>query len=285
MGWATIVPMKNYAHPEALVDPRWVADHLHDPRVRIVEAHFEPAPREAGRIPGAVSWNVVGTLLKPDWQVNFDRQAVENLCGQSGIGNDTTVVACSRHGAIAHWLFWFLKSVGHADVRVLNGGLKKWTADGHALTTDVPAVSPARYAAREPDPALRALLPQVRAAIDNEKQLLLDVRTTQEYRGELFLMKPPGDGERAGHLPGSIHIHYEDALDADDTFKSADELTALYTRHGVTADRDIIVYCAIGMRSAHTWFVLTQLLGYQAVRSFDASWNVWGRLPDTPVEV
>ncbi len=276
--------MNKYAHPEVLVDPRWVSEHLNDPRVRVVEAHFDPAPYESGHIPGAVFWNPVGTLLTPEWRVNFDKAAVEELCGRSGIDNDTTVVACSEHNAVAPWLFWFLKSVGHADVRVLDGGRRKWAADGHALTTELPAVPTTTYAAQEPDPGLRALLEHVRSAVGNEKQVLLDVRASEEYRGEIFLLKPPQGNERAGHIPGSIHLHYEDALNADDTFKSADELTALYTRHGVTADKETITYCAIGMRSAHTWFVLTQLLGYSAVRSFDASWNLWGRLPDTPVE-
>ena len=132
------------------------------------ETHVDPALYESGHIPGAVSWNAVGTLLTPDWRVNFDKKSVEDLCGRSGIDNGTTVVACSEHNAGAPWLFWFLKSVGHADVRVLDGGRKKWTADGHALTTELPTVSPASYAAREPDPALRALLEQVRAAVGRE---------------------------------------------------------------------------------------------------------------------
>ncbi len=275
--------MTAYAHPEALVDPRWIAEHLSHPGVRIVDAHYDPAAYQAGHIPGAVSWNAVGTLLSADWQVDFARESVEGLCGRSGIDNDTTVVVYSEHNAIAPWVFWFLKSVGHADVRVLDGGRGKWVADGRALTTDVPVVAATNYTAREPDPALRALADRVRSAIGRENCVLLDVRSAEEYRGEVFLQAPPQDGERAGHVPGAVHLDYAAVLNADDTFKSADELAALFASRGVTADKETITYCAVGVRSAHTWFVLTQLLGHPKVRSFDGSWNLWSRLPDTPV--
>jgi thiosulfate/3-mercaptopyruvate sulfurtransferase len=276
--------MKDYAHPEVLVDTQWVVEHLNDPKVRIVDTHIDPAMYESGHIPGAVLWNGVETLLTSDWRINFDKKSVEDLCGRSGIDNDTTVIAYSDHNAFAPWVFWFLKSVGHADVRVLNGGRKKWIADGHALTTELPTVSAATYIAHDPDPDLRALQERVRAAVGKENHVLLDVRTPEEYRGELFLLEPPQETERAGHIPGATHLYYEAALNEDDTFKSADALAALYADQGITADKETITYCAVGIRSAHTWFVLTQLLGYPYVRSFDASWNLWGRLPDTPIE-
>jgi thiosulfate/3-mercaptopyruvate sulfurtransferase len=276
--------MKDYAHPEVLVDTQWVVEHLNDPKVRIVDTHIDPAMYESGHIPGAVLWNGVETLLTSDWRINFDKKSVEDLCGRSGIDNDTTVIAYSDHNAFAPWVFWFLKSVGHADVRVLNGGRKKWIADGHALTTELPTVSAATYIAHDPNPDLRALQERVRAAVGKENHVLLDVRTPEEYRGELFLLEPPQETERAGHIPGATHLYYEAALNEDDTFKSADALAALYADQGITADKETITYCAVGIRSAHTWFVLTQLLGYPYVRSFDASWNLWGRLPDTPIE-
>ena len=164
--------MKDYAHPEVLVDTQWVAEHLTDPQVRIVDAHIDPAPYESGHIPGAVFWNGFGTLLKPDWSINFDKKSVEDFCGRAGIDADTTVIAYSDHSAVAPWVFWFLKSVGHADVRVLNGGRKKWVADGNPLTTEVPAVTATSYTAREPDPDLRALQERVRAAVGQENQVL-----------------------------------------------------------------------------------------------------------------
>ena len=276
--------MKDYAHPEVLVDTQWVVEHLNNPKVRIVDTHIDPAMYESGHIPGAVLWNGVETLLTSDWRINFDKKSVEDLCGRSGIDNDTTVIAYSDHNAFAPWVFWFLKSVGHADVRVLDGGRKKWVADGHALTTELPTVSAATYIAHDPNPDLRALQERVRAAVGKENHVLLDVRTPEEYRGELFLLEPPQGTERAGHIPGATHLYYEAALNEDDTFKSADALAALYADQGITADKETITYCAVGIRSAHTWFVLTQLLGYPYVRSFDASWNLWGRLPDTPIE-
>ena len=276
--------MKDYAHPEVLVDTQWVVEHLNNPKVRIVDTHIDPAMYESGHIPGAVLWNGVETLLTSDWGINFDKKSVEDLCGRSGIDNDTTVIAYSDHNAFAPWVFWFLKSVGHADVRVLDGGRKKWVADGHALTTELPTVPAATYIAHDPNPDLRALQERVRAAVGKENHVLLDVRTPEEYRGELFLLEPPQGTERAGHIPGATHLYYEAALNEDDTFKSADALAALYADQGITADKETITYCAVGIRSAHTWFVLTQLLGYPYVRSFDASWNLWGRLPDTPIE-
>ena len=276
--------MKDYAYPEVLVDTQWLAEHLDDPKVRIVDIHIDPTPYESGHIPGAIFWNGIGTLLGPDWQINFDTKSVEDLCGRSGIANDTTVVAYSEHSALAPWVFWFLRSVGHADVRVLNGGRQKWVAEGHALTIEPPAVSAATYVAHDPNPDLRALQDRVRAAVGKENSVLLDVRTPEEYRGELFMQEPPQGTERGGHIPGATYLYYEDALNEDATFKSADALAALYAGQGVTADKETITYCAVGIRSAHTWFVLTQLLGYPQVRSFDASWNVWGRLPDTPIE-
>ncbi len=276
--------MQDYAHPETLVETAWVAAHLNDPQVRIVDTHIDPTPYTSGHIPGAVFWNAPETLLKPDWSINFDTKSVEELCGRSGIANDTTVIVYSDHSAMAPWVFWFLRAVGHADVRVLNGGRKKWVADGHPLTPEEPTVSAATYRAQDPDPDLRALQDSVRAAVGKEDRVLLDVRTPEEYRGDLFMLEPPQGTERAGHIPGATHLYYEAALNEDETFKSADELAALYAGQGVSADKETITYCAVGIRSAHTWFVLTQLLGYPHVRSFDASWNLWGRLPDTPVE-
>ena len=277
--------MKDYAHPEVLVDTQWLAEHLDDPKVRIVDIHLDPTLYESGHIPGAVFWPAIGTLLKPDWQINFDTQSVEDLCARSGIANDTTVVAYSEQNALAPWVFWFLRSVGHADVRVLNGGRQKWVADGHALTTEPPAVSAATYTAHDPKPELRALQDRVRAAVGKDDTVLLDVRTPEEYRGRTVSAGSPRRGRSgAGISPGLPTSTMKTPSTRTRPSSRPTTLAALYESQGVTADKETITYCAVGIRSAHTWFVLTQLLGYSQVRSFDASWNLWGRLPDTPVE-
>ena len=277
--------MVQYAHPEVLVDSQWVAEHLSDRNIRIIDAHINPETYDAGHIPGAVFWNGFTTILQPDYRVNFDKGAVEALLSRSGIGNDTTIIVYSDHPAIAPWVLWYMKVFGHSDVRVLNGGRKKWLAEGRPLTTDLPVIAATSYTAKDPDPNLRALQDQVRAAMGQRDHVLVDVRTPQEYRGEWFMLEPPKGAERAGHIPGAVHLYYESALNADGTFRPADELSAIYENRGITPDREAITYCAIGIRSAHTWFVLQYLLDYPRVRSYDGSWNEWGRLSDTPVEV
>ena len=278
--------MTRHANPDALVTTEWLAEHLDDPQVRLLDIGLGPSSYADGHIPGAISWDGFATLLGEGSAQNLDASAMATLLGQSGISNDSTIVVHADHNAVAPWVFWFLKTVGHDDVRVLDGGRAKWVAEGRPLTTDVPNIDPTSYAAASLEPSERAYIDQVRAAVGSNNQVLVDVRTPEEYRGEIFLQGlPSSDGsERAGHIPGAVHLYYEEALNEDGTFKPADELAALYANHGITPDKQAITYCAIGIRSAHTWFVLSELLGYPDVRSYDRSWNEWGRLPDTPVE-
>ena len=276
--------MTNYAHPEVLVDTQWVADHLNDPKVRLLDVQLDPAAYNAGHVPGAVVWSGIGTILQPDYRVNFDKAAFEALCVRSGIANDSTVVASSDHSAIAPWVFWYFRLFGHGDVRVMNGGRKKWLEEGRPLSTETPTVTATVYVAQAPDLSARALQTHVRAAIDATDTVLVDTRRLEEYRGELFMLAPPQGSERAGHIPGATYLYYEDALNPDGTFKSPADLTALYGDKGITREKDAITYCAVGIRAAHTWFVLKYLLGYPHVRSYDGSWNEWGRLADTPIE-
>ena len=282
----------NYAHPEVLVDTQWVAEHLSDRaadtecdrKVRIIEADIDMTGYNSGHIPGAIFWNGLTTIMHRDYRFNFDSSAFSELVARSGIANDTTVIIYSNHTAGAHCAFWFLKVFGHKDVRVMNGGGKKWLAEKRPVSTEIPTITPTVYTVKNLDTSIRALPEQVKAAI-NTDSILLDVRTAQEYCGELFMMNPPEKTERAGHIPSAVHLFYESALNEDDTFKSAEELYALYHSKGITLDKEVITYCAVGARSSHTLFVLKYLLGYENVRNYDGSWNEWSRLPDASVEI
>jgi thiosulfate/3-mercaptopyruvate sulfurtransferase len=281
----------NYAHPEVLVDTQWVAEHLSDRaagtpchrQVRIIEADIDITSYNSGHIPGAIFWNALTTIMQPDYRFNFNSSAFSELLARSGITNDTTIIIYSNHNAGAHCAFWFLKVFGHNDVRVMNGGCKKWLLEKRPVSTEIPTITPTIYTVNNFDISIRALPEQVQAAI-NTDSVLLDVRTAQEYCGELFMMKPPEKTERAGHIPSAVHLFYESALNEDDTFKSAEELYALYANKGITPNKEVITYCAVGARSSNTWFVLKYLLGYDNVRNYDGSWNEWSSLPDAPVE-
>lgn len=276
--------MFNYAHPEVLVDSQWIVDHLNDPNVRVVEADLTPQAYNTGHIPGAVFWNMLTDLLLPDYRINFDPIAWEKLLARSGIANDTTVITYGDFPASGAWLFWLLKVFGHRDVRVLNGSRRKWVAEGRPLTTETPTIVPTQYQVQSPDSSLRAFHDEVRESIGRADRVLVDVRTPQEYSGELFMIEPPKETERAGHIPSAVPVYYELALNEDGTFKSIKDLQALYSDKGITSDKKVITYCAVGGRSGHTWFVLKYLLGYPNVQNYDGSWNEWSRLPNMPIE-
>jgi len=235
-------------------------------------------------IPGAVFWNILTDLLLPNLSMNLDATAIEKLLSRSGINNETTIIAYGSYPGTGALIFWLLKLFGHQDIRVLNGGHQKWMLEGRPVTAELSTFAPAQYRAKPLDASLRVLHEEVQASIDRRDRVLLDVRTIQEYRGEHFMMKPPEEKERAGHIPGSIHIEHLLTLNEDGTFKSFDELQRLYSSRGVTPDKEVFPYCAIGGRSAYTWFVLKYLLGYPNVRNYDGSWNEWSRLPNVAIE-
>ena len=275
--------MANYAHPETLVDARWLAEHFEDPDLAIIEMDLDSEAYDVGHIPGCIFWSAFAPLL-PDMRINFDYSAMAKLLSDLGINNRTTVIAVYRgFTATSGLIFWLLKMFGHQDVRILNGGFPKWQQEGLPVTDKVKAITPGNYAIAQLDSSLQATASEVRQGISDQNTVLLDVRTPQEYRGEIYLQAPPKANERAGHIPSAINLYYELAHNEDGTFKTASQLEQLYGNLGVTQDKQIIPYCAVGGRSAHTWFILKYLLGYSQVKNYDGSWNEWSQLPDTDV--
>ena len=276
--------MSQYAHPETLVDTQWLSEHLEAPNIRIIEMDLSSEVYEDGHIPGAIFWNAFAPL-KPNLRTNFNPTAMEELLANSSINNDTTIIAV--HGsfkATSGWIFWLLKVFGHSDVRILNGGRQKWIQDGYPLTRETTILKSANYHAKSPDDSLRISLEEVKQSINKSDRVLLDVRTPQEYCGELFMMNPPTENERGGHIPGAVNLYYELAHNDNGTFKSVAELQEIYSQQGITPDKFIIPYCAVGGRSGHTWFILKYLLGYADVKNYDGSWNEWSRIPNLPIE-
>lgn len=276
--------MSQYAHPEVLVDTQWLMDHLNDPMVRVVEVDMSPDPYQDAHIPGAIFWNIFADLLLPDLRMNLEAAAIESLMSRSGISQKTAVVAYGSYPGTGAWIFWLLKLFGHEKVYVLNGGHQKWVAENRPVTSALSSFAPVQYQAKSPDPSLRVLQAEVQASLGRSDCVLLDVRTPQEYRGEIFMMKPPEGSERGGHISGAVHVEHTLTLNKDGTFKSTAELQELYRSQGITEDKTIFPYCAIGGRSAYTWFVLKYLLGYPNVRNYDGSWNEWSRLPNVPID-
>jgi thiosulfate/3-mercaptopyruvate sulfurtransferase len=276
--------MNHYAHPEVLVDTQWLAERLNDPSLRVIEVDMNPNIYQDKHIPGAVFWNVLSDLFQPNLRINFDLTAIENLLSRSGITKDTTVIAYGSYPGTGAWIFWFLKMIGHPDVRVLNGGHQKWMEEGRPVTPEFSRFKPTQYLPKPLDTSLQVLSAEVQAAIANPHQVLIDVRTLAEYQGDMYLMKPPEATERAGHIPSAIHLEHILTLNDDGTFKSFDELQSLFSSKGINPDREVFPYCAVGGRSAYIWFVLKYLLGYPHVRNYDGSWNEWSNLPNIAIE-
>ena len=278
--------MNGYAHPEMLVDTGWVAAHGRQPGVRIVEVDVDTVACEQGHIAGAPGWNWTTELCDRLRRDILAKPAFEALMARSGIANDTTVVLYGdSNNWFAAWALWQMKLYGHADVRLMNGGRRKWLEEGRELTTDPPAITPARYTAPEPDLSLRAFLPEAMAAVHERSAALVDVRTPDEFSGRI--LAPPGLPEgcqRGGHIPGAANVPWGQVCNDDGTFKPYEQLEALYAAKGITGDRPVITYCRIGERSSHSWFVLKYLLGFAQVKNYDGSWTEWGNLVGAPVE-
>jgi thiosulfate/3-mercaptopyruvate sulfurtransferase len=275
-----------YADPQTVVSTGWVADHLNDPKVRLVEVDVDTTAYDQAHIPGAVALNWKTELQDQLTRDIASKEQLQGLLRRLGIDNDTTIVL---YGDNNNWFgayaFWLLKVYGHKDVRVMNGGRKKWIDEGRELTTEKPNYPPTNYAAQEPDLSLRIFRDDVRAVLGTPGIALVDVRSPAEFSGEV--LAPPGLSEtaqRGGHIPGAANIPWSQAVQEDGTFKPADQLRELYGGKGITADKHVISYCRIGERSSHTWFVLKHLLGYPNVRNYDGSWTEWGSVIGAPIE-
>ncbi|MBI2104854.1 MAG: sulfurtransferase [Candidatus Omnitrophica bacterium] len=269
-----------------LVSTDWVAQHLSDPAIRIVEVDVDTKAYGEGHVPNAVGWAWDTQLCDTLRRDIIPKAKFEQLMAESGIGTATPVILYGdNNNWFAAWAFWQLKVYGHKDVRLMDGGRKKWIAEGRELTTEVPKPARASYKAQEPDTSIRAFLPEVMKASSARAAQLVDVRSPQEFSGEI--LAPPGLPEtcqRGGHVPGAANIPWAKACNDDGTFKGVEELRALYGGAGITGKQPVIAYCRIGERSSHTWFVLKHLLGYSNVKNYDGSWTEWGNLVAAPVE-
>lgn len=278
---------ESYAHPEVLVDTVWLNDHLKDPAVRIAEVSEDVTLYDQGHIPGAVHFNWQTQLqdtVRRDW---VNKEQFERLLGGHGIGNDTTVVLYGdKNNWFATYTFWLFKMYGAERARILNGGRAKWIAEGRPLTTEVPSYPRATFRAADLDLSIRAFRDQVRERLGKAGVALVDVRSPQEYSGELIAMPayPQEGAQRGGHIPGAQSIPWGQNVREDGTFKSPEDLKALYQSKGVTPEKEVIAYCRIGERSSLTWFTLKYLLGYPNVRNYDGSWTEWGSLVGVPIE-
>ncbi|MGQ0657492.1 MAG: sulfurtransferase [Chromatiales bacterium] len=278
--------MTQYIHPEMLVETAWVAAHRTDPSVRIVEVDVDTTAYNEGHVPGAIAWDWSTQLCDTVERDIIPKDEFERLMSQSGIGNATTVILYGdNNNWFAAWALWQMKIYGHRDVRLMNGGRKKWLAEGRELSKEAPKPAPAAYKAQDSDFSIRAFLPDVQRAMDSKSAYLVDVRSPKEFTGEI--LAPPGLPEtcqRGGHIPGAKSIPWGEACNEDGTFKSADDLKALYEGRGIKSDKPVLAYCRIGERSSHTWFVLEYLLGYPNVKNYDGSWTEWGNLVRAPIQ-
>ena len=277
--------MADYAK-DVLVDTQWVEDHLSDDSIRIVEVDENPALYAEAHIPGAI-----GLDWKRDLQDQVKRDFLGpaefgELFGGRGVSNDHTIVLYGdRNNWFAAYTYWYLRYYGHQSVKLMNGPREKWISEGRPTSTDVPSFEPQQFTAQEGDAAIRAKRDEVLEALDRDTRLV-DVRSPQEYSGELIAMAgyEQEGAQRAGHIPGAASVPWAQAVTEDGTFKSAEELRELYKAKGVTDGNPIIAYCRIGERSAHTWFVLHELLGHDEVKNYDGSWTEWGNMVDVPIQ-
>jgi thiosulfate/3-mercaptopyruvate sulfurtransferase len=277
--------MADYAK-DVLVDTDWVAEHLDDPNIRIVEVDENPALYAEAHIPGAIGFDWRNDLQDQVKRDFLGPEAFGELFGSHGISNEHTIVLYGdRNNWFAAYTYWYLKYYGHDNVKLVNGPREKWIGEGRPTTSEVPALEATTFNAQPGDDAIRAMREEVLAALDDSKKLV-DVRSPQEFSGELIAMAgyEQEGAQRGGHIPGAASVPWAQAVREDGTFKSREELEELYGNKGVLSGDPIIAYCRIGERSAHSWFVLHELLGKDDVKNYDGSWTEWGNLVNVPIE-
>jgi thiosulfate/3-mercaptopyruvate sulfurtransferase len=278
--------MTVYAHPDALVETQWLANRLNESSIRVIEVDEDTTAYEKGHIRNAIGWNWFDDLHAKPRREYIDQQGLSALLQQAGVGPDTTVVLYGgNNNWFAAYAYWLLRYLGFDNVKLLNGGRKKWELESRELVGDVPSFAASAYTLKgKVRKDFRALRDEVLKKVG--KVQFVDVRSPEEFRGELLAPAhlPQEQAQVGGHIPGAANVPWSRAANEDGTFKSADELTDLYGGAGVTPDKEVIAYCRIGERSAHTWFVLTQLLGYDDVENYDGSWTEYGSLVGVPVE-
>ena len=279
--------MTEYAHPESLVTTDWVATYGSDANVRLVEVDVDTSAYESGHIARAVGWDWKSQLQQTLSRDLVSKDGMEQLLGSSGIDNSTTVILYGdNNNWFAAWAFWQMKYYGHEDVKLMNGGRAKWELEGRPLTANVVDHASKSYTAKVANEDIRAYRDQVLNKVNAGSINLVDVRAPVEYSGELLAPEnlPQEGSQRGGHIPGAVNVPWGQAVADDGSFKSADELRVLYGGKGIDGGKETIAYCRIGERSSHTWFVLTQLLGYTNVRNYDGSWTEWGSIVGAPIE-
>ena len=280
--------MASVAHPESIVTTEWVAENLGDPNVRLVEVDVDTEAYDQGHIAGAVGWNWTSQLNDELTRDILSSEQMGQLLGESGIGPDTTVVLYGdNNNWFATYAFWQMRMYGHSDLKIMDGGRQKWVDEGRELTTDAPSVESVSYDAPAPDLSIRATRDYVLSVASTSNSAgLVDVRAPDEYNGTLLAPAnlPQEGSQRGGHIPGAANIPWAMAVAEDGTFKSVEELQAIYGGAGISGDGETIAYCRIGERSSHTWFVLSQILGYEKVRNYDGSWTEYGSIVGAPIE-
>ena len=280
--------MGRYANPDALVETEWLEGKLNDKDIRVVEVDEDTTAYEKGHIPNAIGWNWFKDLHVPVGRDYVDQVGLAKLLGQAGVGKGTTVVLYGgNNNWFAAYAYWLLTYLGFGPVKLLNGGRKKWELESRMLSRDVPSFQATTVSIDNPVRGdIRAFRDEVLGKVGAAKAAFVDVRSPEEYRGEKLAPDhlPQEQAQVPGHIPGAANIPWAKAANEDGTFKSADDLRTLYVEAGIGPDTEVIAYCRIGERSSHTWFALTELLGYDRVKNYDGSWTEYGSLVGAPVE-